>query len=189
MKKSEYQNPKYETMFKIQIFKFAKQFLSFVFWSFEFVSNFDIRISNFYLKFLNQVHDDRKSVSPVQLQRGQALITLLFFMIIAITITSAAVVILLTNSVSAQKLEQGTVSYYTAESGAENALLRLLRDPNYTGETLTIDGTTVVATVTKSGSVYTITSSATFGNFKRTIQVVATYVGNILTATSWKEEF
>jgi len=124
-----------------------------------------------------------------KVQRGQALVTLLFFMIIAITITSAAVVVLLTNSLSAQKLEQGTASYYTAESGAENALLRLLRDPDYTGETLTIDGTTVVATVSNSGDDYTVTSDSTSGNFKRTVQVEASFINNILTITSWKEIF
>lgn len=122
-------------------------------------------------------------------QTGQALVTLLFFMIIAITITSAAVVIILTNSMSAQKLEQGTTSYYAAESGAENALLRLLRDPNYPGEPLTIDGATVTTAVAKSGSIYTITSNSTSGNFKRTVQVTTSFVNNIFTISSWKEIF
>jgi hypothetical protein len=122
-------------------------------------------------------------------RRGQALITLLFFMIISITITSAAVVVILTNSLSAQKLEAGTTSYYTAESGAENALLRLLRDPDYTGETLTIDGATVIATVAKAGDDYTVTSDSTSGNFNRVVQVEASFVDNILTITSWKEVF
>ena len=98
-------------------------------------------------------------------------------------------IIILANSLSAQKLEQGTVSYYVAESGAENAMLRLLRDPNYTGETLTIDGTTVVATVSQSGSDYTVTSDATSGNFKRKVQVTASFVNNAFTVSSWKEVF
>ncbi|EKD65052.1 MAG: hypothetical protein ACD_50C00205G0002 [uncultured bacterium] len=128
-----------------------------------------------------------------KLQRGQALVTLLFFMIIAITVTSAAVVIIFNNSVSAQKLEEGTLTYYIAQSGAENAILRLLRNPNYCGETLPIDtGTAAITVVDGAGgcngiSPITVTSTGTSGDFQRKIQVVATYVSNVLTVTSWKE--
>ena len=126
-------------------------------------------------------------------QAGQALVTLLFFMIVAITITSGAVVILFTNSLSASKLELGTYAYYYAESGAEDALMRLLRDPDGTvassPQTLTIENANVVTTVSKSGSNYTINSDATGGNFRRTIQVVASFVSNIFAVTSWKEIF
>jgi len=122
-------------------------------------------------------------------QAGQALVTLLVFTIVAITITSAAVVIILTNSVGTSKLEQGTNTYYSAESGAENALLRLLRDPNYAGETLPVGNASVIISVANTGSTYTITSGATLGNFIRRVEVTATFVNNILTVTSWKEVF
>ena len=91
-------------------------------------------------------------------QKGQALITLLVFTIVAITITSAAVIIIFTNSIGTSKLEQGTNAYYVAESGAENALLRLLRDPNYSGEILPVDDASVEISVANTGSTYTITS-------------------------------
>ena len=129
------------------------------------------------------------SIFNFQLQKGQALVTLLVFTIVAITITSAAVVIILTNSIGTSKLEQGTNAYYSAESGAENALLRLLRDPNYTGETLPVDDATVLISVSNVGSTYTVTSDATLGNFLRSIEVTATVVNNILTVDSWKEVF
>ena len=70
--------------------------------------------------------------------KGQALIILLFFAIIAINVTAAATVIILVNSLSGSKFQQGTVAYEIAQAGAENARLRLLRDPNYTGETLAV---------------------------------------------------
>ena len=129
------------------------------------------------------------SIFNFQLQKGQALVTLLIFMIVGITVTSAAVVILMTNSLAASKTEQGTTAYYVAESGAENALLRLLRDPSYTGETLPIDGATAISSVSVSGNTYTITSNATSGNFKSSIQVKATFASNIFTIYSWKEVF
>lgn len=119
-------------------------------------------------------------------KNGQALITLLFFMIIAILITSASIVIMFTNSFSASNIEQADMSYYIAESGAENAILRLLRDPSYAGETLVIgDGN---ATIQASGNnPVTATSTGTFGNFKHAVQIIGNYNNNVFSVTSWKE--
>src|SRR5258706_10355753 len=74
-------------------------------------------------------------------QQGQALITLLFFMVMGITITSAAVVILVTNIRASSSVEQGLTAYYIAESGAEEGMLQILRNPLYAGsETISVDG-------------------------------------------------
>lgn len=118
--------------------------------------------------------------------RGQALVTLLFFMIIAITITSGAVIIILTNSLAATKFDQGNVSYYIAESGAENALIRLLRDPNFSGETLNIDTGTAIISVTGTNPKI-ITSEGRIGDFSRKIEITADYTNNILTILNWRE--
>lgn len=119
-------------------------------------------------------------------QRGQALITLLFFMVIAITITTASVVILFLTMSSATKFEQGTRSYYIAESGIENALLRLLRDPSYSGETITVEDGTAVISVSGT-SPYVITSIGETGNFQRTLQVEADYTNGVLSVGEWRE--
>lgn len=124
---------------------------------------------------------------PIEnIHKGQALVTLLFFVIISITITSAAVVIILLNSTSTTKVEQGTRAYYLAESGAENAILRFLRNPGYTGETMTIGDGTVTATVSGTGP-YTISSQGRIGNFVRKILVSLSFTGGVLTVNSWKE--
>lgn len=117
---------------------------------------------------------------------GQALVTLLFFMIIAITVTSGAVVIILSNSLSASKFDQGNSAYYIAESGIENALIRLLRNPNYSGETLPIDTGNAIIQISGSNPI-TITSVGTLNNLSRTIQATVDYTNNILTVQSWKE--
>ena len=118
-------------------------------------------------------------------KQGQTLLMLLVFMIIAITITSAATTLIIVNSANTQKLEGGTVAYHIAESGIENALLRLLRNPNYAGETLSINGGT--ATITVAGSnPYNLTSTGKKGNFSRTLQVIVNYNGN-MTISSWRE--
>jgi hypothetical protein len=135
---------------------------------FKIISNFVLRISNF------------------QFQRGQALITLLFFVLISLTITSGAIIIIIANSISASKLQEGALAYYTAESGMENALLRLLRDPNYTGETLTIGEATLVTTVSGNNP-KTIESVGQNGNFKRKVSAEMTYNNGYYTFSNWKE--
>jgi len=122
------------------------------------------------------------------MQKGQTLIMLLIFIIIAVTITSAATVVILLGTKSTGELEMGTVTYAVAESGAENAILRLLRNPAYAGETITVGAGTATITLNPPGSdPRVITSVGSFGNFKRTIQVSTTYISNTFTISSWKE--
>ena len=120
--------------------------------------------------------------------KGQALISLLFFMIVAITITSAATVVILVNSLSTGSFDQTNVAYSAAEAAAENALLKLIRDPSYTGigDTTPIGQASIVIAVSGSNQKI-LTASATVGNFLRKVQVQATYVNSILTVSSWKE--
>lgn len=120
---------------------------------------------------------------------GQALIALVIFMVVATIIISGAVTVIVVNSTTTGKFYQGVVSYDIAEAGIENALIRLLRNPNYTGETLTIGSDTATIQVTGGdGTPYTIMSTSQAGNFKRAIQAVAEYNNNILTINSWKEQ-
>lgn len=119
-------------------------------------------------------------------QKGQALITLLFFVLISLTITAGATIIIIANSLSVSKLQEGSLAYYMAESGVENALLRLLRDPSYTGETLPIGSGTAVITVT-GGNPKIVVSTGQNGNFKRTIQAEMSYNSGYYTVSNWKE--
>src|SRR3989344_5586743 len=109
-------------------------------------------------------------------QKGQTLTALLVFMVIAITVTAGAATLMSLNLGNVQRVEMGTDILLAAESGAENALMRLLRNPNYSGETFTVDQATV--TITVNGS--SIVSSATDGKFTRKIQVDTVYTNNIL---------
>ncbi len=121
------------------------------------------------------------------LMKGQALIALLSFIIISITVISAAVIILVTDTLASSKVELGASAYVLAQSGAESALLRLLRNPSYTGPDVitTQDGT---VTITVQGTApYTIYSTGKAGNFVRRIRATATYVNDELKLTEWKE--
>jgi len=121
--------------------------------------------------------------------KGQALITLLFFTVIAITVTSAAVIIIMTNSLSGAKFQQGEIAYSIAKTGTENAKLRLLRNPDYAGEVLTVGDGEAEVTVTKNGNQYAIVSKGTIGNFMKQIQINATYSNELLTINSQEEIF
>lgn len=119
-------------------------------------------------------------------QEGQTLVTVLIFVIIAITLTTGAIALTVANSQTASGFDRGNQAFYVAESGAENGVLRLLRDPGYTGETLAIGQDTATIGVTGTNP-YTIVATGRSGNFVRKVQVVVDYSGGVLTVNSWKE--
>jgi len=119
-------------------------------------------------------------------QSGQALIVLLFFMIIAITLSTTAIAVVASNSLSVTNTEESTHALEIAEAGAQDGLIRLIRTPNFSGETLTVNGGSATVVVTGS-SMKTILSTGVNGNFTRKIQVTASFAGGILTITGWQE--
>jgi Tfp pilus assembly protein PilX len=118
---------------------------------------------------------------------GQALITLLFYVIIVLTVTAAAVILVSADSLSASKLQDSSIAYSVAEAGMENGILRLLRDPNYTGESNVTIGTGIATITVTPGSPITIVSSGTAGAFTRKVQVTVTYSAGTYTISSWTE--
>ncbi|OGK35932.1 hypothetical protein A3A93_05785 [Candidatus Roizmanbacteria bacterium RIFCSPLOWO2_01_FULL_38_12] len=121
-------------------------------------------------------------------QKGQTLVTLLVFVVVATSITAAATAIMINTSQASSQVENSFVSTGVAEGGIENALIRLLRNPNYTGETLPIGNGTATITVTGTDP-KTITSIGVDGTHTKTIQVNVTYNDNIMTITDWQELF
>ena len=118
--------------------------------------------------------------------RGQTLVFLLVFISMALIITAAAVVVAIANSQTSGGQEMATHASTIAESGAENALLNLLRNPGYTGGSLTVGLGQATIVVTGSGP-YTIDVSGTEGNFSHQLRVTAGYSQGILTVSSWQE--
>lgn len=118
---------------------------------------------------------------------GQALVTLLFFTIIGMTIITSAAVFVYENSQSASVTEQGTYAYYIAESGIEEALLRLLRDPSYSGtsngQPLSVGEGSVTIDVVGG----TIIATGKYQSVVRKIQAQTVYNNYIFTISSWKE--
>ncbi|MEO6508636.1 MAG: hypothetical protein ABIO02_01665 [Patescibacteria group bacterium] len=120
-------------------------------------------------------------------KRGETLITLLVFMVVAITVTTSAAMIIMNDSLNATKFQVGQDASYVAESGVEEAILRLLRDPSYTGGTLTVGSGTATIAVTGT-TIKTITSVGKVNNHSRKIQVTAGYTGGVVAVTPpWQE--
>ena len=115
--------------------------------------------------------------------KGQALVSLLMFVLVAMTVIISSITTAISNTRATSIGQQAVDAYYVAEAGAENALIRLLRNPNYSGETLTVGNNQSVVTVAGS----TITSIGNVNNLTRKIEVKISYTNNQMTIISWKE--
>ena len=121
-------------------------------------------------------------------EAGQTLVSLLVFSVVALAVTTTAISVTINTSQATQAVENRVYIQHAAQSGIENALLRLLRDPTYGGETITIDDVTIVTTIVGSDP-YTITATADNTRFSHTEEAVVTYTNNILTISSWASSY
>lgn len=123
-------------------------------------------------------------------QSGQALIMLLFFVIVGLAVATSATFIVASNSQAVTTLSEGIIAKEMADSGIDAAMLGILRTNDaYTGETIDLNGGSLVVTVT-GGATKTITSIATNGSFVKKVEVTVNYSNNVLgVPTSWKETY
>lgn len=123
----------------------------------------------------------------MQHKSGQVAIMLVLIVIMLSIVTTAAVAIAFSTSRDTTMLTLGEEAHMVAATGAENAILRLLRDPYYTGEpSLAIGGGTATITITGTGD-KTILSKGVVGSIVRQVQVQTSIVNGQLTVTSWQE--
>jgi hypothetical protein len=120
---------------------------------------------------------------------GQALVTLLIFVMMGLAIAVAASFIIASNSLASTNVQEGMLARQMADSGVETAYIAILRNnSSYLGETITdLNGGSVVVSVTWAGSTATVNSVATNGKFIKEVESVVTYDNNGLTKVSWKE--
>lgn len=119
---------------------------------------------------------------------GSALITLLVIVAVGLIVTSSAVVVAVTNSQTTSQLSRSDEVLAVAEAGAEEAILRILRNPSYSGGTMTVgSGTATMAVTGTGGTTPVITSKGQVGSIIRTVQVQTNWTNSVLTVTSWQE--
>jgi hypothetical protein len=122
-------------------------------------------------------------------QKGQALISILLVMAMAVLVFSSALVSTSLSKTAGISTESDKI-LYSAETGVEEALIKLLRDPNYTGETINNLGgvsVTVSVTPTLNPNEMLIRSGASSNDIIRTVEVLVEFTDNILTITNWKQ--
>lgn len=119
-------------------------------------------------------------------QKGSILIALLVFVVVGITMTSAAIMIMIDSTVISADTLIADQSLMVAESGVENAILRLLRDPSYTGEVMEIEDGRAEVTVTNAGTIL-INSTGIVGRTSRTVTVELIRELGVWRVISWKE--
>lgn len=118
---------------------------------------------------------------------GNVSIMLVLIIILLSTLTTAAVGLAISTTRDTTTMTLGERALTVAESGAENAILSLLRNPSYTGESnLSIGPGSATITVTGSSPLL-ITSTGVVGDITRAIRVQATIVAGQLTVASWQE--
>jgi hypothetical protein len=124
--------------------------------------------------------------SQLSIQSGNALITLLFFMFIGITILTSTGLVLYNSIFGTSQIEQGQMAYYAAESGIENGILYRLRNPLFTGNlpAVTVNSIPVTINIDSNGI---ITSTATYGSTVKKMQVNTASSSGALNISSWKE--
>lgn len=121
---------------------------------------------------------------------GQALVGLLSFMAVGVIVISAAVVTTLVNTQTTSSYFLAERNFAFAESGAEDANLRLLRNPNFTNSTTTYSlfSPTVSVIIGVSGaSSKTITVTAQFEGLMRKFQTTGSFSGTVFTPATWQE--
>ncbi len=122
------------------------------------------------------------------MQKGQTLVVLLVLVAFVMVVMTSAVAVNITLSGSTLITADANTATLSAESGLENGLMRILRDPSYTGEALTVGTSTVTIAVTGTNP-YTISSTALSGQSRRTVTATAQFVGGVMSVTNWIDQY
>lgn len=119
-------------------------------------------------------------------QSGMALVTVLIFGVVAIIVITLGITLMIIQTDSSREFASGQEALAVAESGVENAMIRLLRDPSYSGETLTLANGTATIVVT-NGTTKTITVTGQTQFSTRTLQVITSDSDGFTVINSWRE--
>lgn len=123
----------------------------------------------------------------IQTKSGEVAIMLVLIVMLLTTLTTAAVAIAISTTRDTTTLSLGENALTIAESGAESAMLSLLRDRSYTGEaSLPIGDGSATIIVTGTGP-YLVTSTGVIGNLSRTVRATIIVTSSQLLITNWQE--
>lgn len=119
--------------------------------------------------------------------KGQTLVALLFFVLIGIMVTSVSTTLFFTNLRGDQASESSEILRQVADAGAEMALIKLLRNKNYSGESVVINNSNVTIEVVGGNTKTINVTSIDENNLEIKIQVIVNYANNVLNMISYKQ--
>jgi len=119
-------------------------------------------------------------------QKGQALIMVILIGIIALIAVVSAATLVISELKKNTTVSFGVSQYQITYGALENALMRVLRDPNYTGETVTLATSTCIITVSGS-SPKTVEARCSDGTYSRKINATATFTGGVMAVSGISE--
>jgi hypothetical protein len=113
-------------------------------------------------------------------------------MMVAITVITASVLLAISAFQSSGRAVFTWQAYDIAESGLNDALMNLLRNPYFTtppgGSTLTVGDGIATIRITGTGGNNVIVSSGQVGSYVRTVRAETSYNGSLV-VKSWRETF
>lgn len=120
--------------------------------------------------------------------KGQTLLIMLVISGFVMVVLSSALILSVTGSKLTISSADAAAAAYGADAGIENGLIRYLRDPAYTGETISIGRASVVITITGVGP-YTIRAVSTAGLSERVTTANITMNSGIMTVNNWQDNY
>lgn len=128
------------------------------------------------------------AASKFDKNRGHILVALLVTVVVTTIVGGALVGLVIVGSQNALGYEQMMQVQHSAESGAENAIRCILRDPAYSGGTLQINGGTVTIDVSGADTKQ-IEVTAEKNGLARKVNVTLSRINGVWTVNSWDEEW
>jgi len=119
---------------------------------------------------------------------GQILTSVLVFMAFGLSVVALSATLTIINMQNTAKLAQSEQASNYAEAGAEESVLRLIRDPSYNGGDLSIaTDATITIQVVANGDDRTITSTATYNGFTKKVLAQVHLANGKVSLVSWKQ--
>lgn len=118
---------------------------------------------------------------------GQILTSVIVFVAFGLSVIAMSAVLTIINIQNSANNAQSLQALVYAETGTEEAVINLIRNPSYAGGTFTMGSTSVVVTVSGGISDKTILSTANYNGFTKKIESHVNLSNNTVVITSWRQ--
>jgi type II secretory pathway component PulK len=130
-------------------------------------------------------------VNYLKSKYGQAMIAILLVVALALIFITTTAVIYTSEADFSFNTRKSNEVYYNGEAALENAIIRIIRNPNYLGETLTLDDGSAIISVSIGPSptqkTINIKSISNSHKFIRNIQAIIDTNNHVVSLVSWRE--